>query len=363
MRRTCLHFSGFLQNLKTGTDKFKFFTTLWNKPETKDERIKEYIPEVLEESLQEQRRVIQESTSRDVIVESGHRVLLEIEKKSPTPNILPHLSKLMLEYGAKNFIALRPLSYLLYPSSLTPGGDKQPHDLILTFVDNFRQLIEEVEQNGCSPRLGSAPLTTTTSVEIPKAPIPVPQPEAEEGFLARKEASDAVSDTGPAKEVNCVENTSGNPHVSHSENPNARPTSFVNVEEPTDITMFVKVVTGMALANLHCGDISNAIHCVDISIAHAIDSTRRGALLGLKAGLLVRQKKFKEAVEVAKLAVEVSGDAQGYLHGAYALRMLKSPSEAIALLEKGMEEHPMDTSLVTQLEAAGKEVRLSLPVS
>ena len=46
--------------LKNGTS---MFTNLWSKPETKDERVKEYVPEVIEESLIEQRAVLNESTS------------------------------------------------------------------------------------------------------------------------------------------------------------------------------------------------------------------------------------------------------------------------------------------------------------
>ncbi|CCW69477.1 unnamed protein product [Phytomonas sp. Hart1] len=370
MRRTCLRFQGFFQNLKKGTDKYNLFTSLWNKPDTKDERIKEYIPEVLEESLQEQRRVIQESTTRDVIVESGHRILSEIEKKSPTPSILPHLSKIILEYGAKNIIALRPLSYLLYPSGLMSSNDRQPHDLILNFVDNFRSLIEEVEQNGCSARLSKAPSRIISAEGEPsQTPLFLSQTkddnkgeecEEKDEKTARMALNTGLMNSTALNETNLLNEPCDNADESSRETKHP-PNAFY--AEPTDITLFVQVITGMALANLHCGDIPNAIHCVEIGINHVVDPTRRGALFGLKAGLLVRQKKFKEAVEIAKLAVEASDNPQGYLHGGYALRRLNAPNEAMALLEKGVENHPMNTRIVAQLEAAEKEVRLLLPVS
>lgn len=301
---------GFLQGGSFGKDGTNFFTSLWNKPETRDERVKEYVPEVLEESLQEQRAVLRERTSRDAIVELGHKILHEMENKSPTPSIAPHLSKLLKEYGAKDLIAQRPLSYLLYPTSSVLSGGEQPHELVSGFSDNFRTLIEEVERNGCSARR-EAPAAATEKH--------APSPASGEVVMASKEEY-----------------------------------------EPMDITMFIKVASGMALANAHCNDFRNAVRCVDAGIAHAIDGERLGGLLGLKAGLLVHQRRYDEAAETAKRAVEVAGNVQGFLHGAYALRMLRRYEEAVALLEKGVEEHPMNTQLANQLEAVRKSVRLSL---
>lgn len=316
MRRTFARFG--LQGSPFGA-KSNFFTSLWNKPETKDERVKEYVPEVLEESLQEQRAVLQESTSRDVIVELGHKVLLEIENKSPTPSIAPHLNKLLREYGAKDIIAQRPLSYLLYPSSSALSGGEQPHELVANFSDNFRTLVEEVERNGCSARTVDA------------------------GAANPAEITDGTRDAeAPAADAHGVVMAGKGEY------------------EPMDVTMFIKVASGMALANMHCNDLRNAVRCTDAGIAHAVDQQRLGGLLALRAGLLVHQKKYDEAAETARLAIDASGNLQGYLHGAYALRMLRRPEELVALLERGAEEHPMNTQLADQLETAQKAASLVL---
>lgn len=324
-----------IMGITFGKNKTDFFTSLWNKPETKDERVKDYVPEVLAESLVEQRAVTQERTSRDLIVEFGHKVLNEIQNKSPTPSVSPHLNRLLLQYGAKDVIAQRPLSYLLYPSSTTVvgSGGGVPHDLVFSFVDNFRVMVEEVEQNGCSIcRDGDA------------------------GTIGKRQ------NTTPSA---AVEEAAQNDHKeerTHSA-PNSGTVIMTSLSEhePMDITMFIKVVSGMALANMHCGDYRNAVRCVDTAISHAIDKNRLGGLLGMKAGLMVHEKKFDEAVEAARLAVEASGNIQGYIHGAFALRRLGRPEEVVALLKHGVEEHPMNLELLQQLEAAGKEVKLSLP--
>lgn len=35
--------------------------------------------------------------------------------------------------------------------------------------------------------------------------------------------------------------------------------------------MFVKVLSGMALANMRCGDMKCAVKCVDVALQHARD--------------------------------------------------------------------------------------------
>ncbi|KAH9601842.1 hypothetical protein LSM04_008523 [Trypanosoma melophagium] len=328
MRRTLRFSAGFIQSLNSG--KTNFFTSLWNKPQTRDERIKEYVPEVIDESLREQRAVLAETTSRDIIVELGHKVLREIENKSPTPSIAPHLSKILREYGSKDIISQRPLSYLLYPSSMM-GGGQPSHELITNFVDNFRGLVEEVERNGCSTRSKSL------------------QERDEEGQIKGEDKSEKTHDDSESKvddTGNSVANTKSGPVIM----------TLREEHEPMDITLFIRVVSAMALANVQHGDWNNAIRCVDAGISHVIDKSRLGALLGMKAGILVHQKKYLEAVESANLAVEASGNIQGYIHGAFALRMLKKPQEAVYLLEKGREAHPMNMQIVGQMEEAQKEI-------
>ncbi|KAK7201308.1 hypothetical protein NESM_000192800 [Novymonas esmeraldas] len=329
MLRISRRLAAVLPSLNLGVNKTDFFTSLWRKPQTRDERVKEYVPEVLEESLAEQRAVLQESTSRDVIVELGNRILREIDNKSPTPSIAPHLSKLLLEYGVKDVIAQRPLSYLLYPSSSAMSAGEQAHELVSAFPDNFRAMIEEVERNGCSAKA---------------APAPKKEVQAASSSPATAAAAEAPAPVSKKRDDGVVMATQ-------------------EEYEPMDITMFVKVAAGMAMANLHCGDIRNAVRCVDAGVVHAKEASRLGGLLALKAGLLVRQKKFAEAAESAKLAVEASGNVQGYLHGAYALRQLNRTDEAVALLERGREDHPMNTLFDAQIEAIQKERKLALPAS
>ncbi|GET92815.1 hypothetical protein, conserved [Leishmania tarentolae] len=351
-----------LPSLNFGVNKTDFFTSLWSKPQTRDERVKEYVPEVLEESLEQQRAVLEESTSRDIIVELGNKILQEIDNKSPTPSIAPHLNKLLLEYGVKDVIAQRPLSYLLYPNSSALSAGEQAHELVSSFPDNFRAMIEEVERNGSS------------------AKVAVPKPAGEEGYTPTAESLVTATEheTMPSAQLNSSTavpggtastvpggSTAGDGKASSSSQHRADGVIMASKDEyePMDITMFVKVAAGMAMANLHCGDMRNAVRCVDAGIAHAKESSRLGGLLALKAGLFVRQKKFAEAAECAKLAVEASGNVQGYLHGAYALRQLNRLEEAVALLEQGREDHPMNTQFEEQIEAIQKEMKLALPAS
>ncbi|KEG15192.1 hypothetical protein DQ04_00151110 [Trypanosoma grayi] len=328
MRQTLKVCAGFLQNINSG--KNNFFTSLWNKPRTRDERIKEYVPEVIDESLQEQRAVLEESTSRDVIVDLGHKVLSEIENKSPTPSIAPHLNKILQEYGSKDVIAQRTLSYLLYPSSTMSGG-QQLHELVANFADNFRSLVDEVEKNGCSVRSKAEKSRTDNGGEEKRAEAPHDDPTRGTDTATMLSSSVATSKSGPVIMASREEH------------------------EPMDITLFIRVMSAMALANVQYGDLNNAVRCVDLAISHVVEQSRLGGLLGMKAGILVHQKKYTEALECANLAVEASGNIQGYIHGAFALRMLKKPAEAVHLLEKGRDDHPMNTQIVVYIEEAQSE--------
>ncbi|KPI85464.1 hypothetical protein ABL78_5485 [Leptomonas seymouri] len=348
--------AGFLPQIKLGSNKTDFFTSLWNKPQTRDERIKEYVPEVLEESLEEQRAVLEESTSRDVIVELGNKILREIDNKSPTPSIAPHLTKLLEQYGAKDVITQRPLSYLLYPNSSAMASGEQPHELVSAFPDNFRAMIEVVEQSGCSVKQPQPQLASSAEAAS-KATEEKDTADANETPAAESEAS-ATSFSSVA----AVEEESAAKSKSSRKEGDVIMASK-DEYEPMDITMFVKVAAGMAMANLHCNDLRNAVRCVDAGIVHAKDASRLGGLYALKAGLLVHQKKFDEALESAMRAVKASGNVQGYLHGAYALRNLNRPEDAIQLLENGQEDHPMNTQFEAQIAALKKEVKPALPAS
>lgn len=332
MRRTGGILGGFLQNLTKGKE--NFFTSLWNKPDTRDDRIKDYIPEVVEESLLEEKAVRLENNSRDVIVELGHKIILEIEKKSPTSRIAPHLSKLLKEYGSSSdLICQRPLSYLIYPtSSVLSSNAEASHDLVLNFADNFRGMIEEIERSGCSVK-------RIQSEE--KASIA-------EGVAEKNENEEAPVSSSNAKDASKGENERFEGEA---------PIVATDEEyEPLDITLFVKVTAGMALANLNCGDLRYAEKCVDTALFHAKDPQRVGGLYGMKAGILCRQKKFEEAVEAAKKAISSSQNLQGYLHGSYALHQLNRKVEEIELLEEAKEAHPMNQQVALRLSDAQKSL-------
>nr|CCD17713.1 unnamed protein product [Trypanosoma congolense IL3000] len=327
MRCTLLRRAGFLQNLKP--EKNNFFTNLWNKPRTRDESIKSYVPDVIEEGLREQRAVLQENTARDVVVELGYKVLSEIECKRPTPSIAPHLNKILTQYGYKDLIAQRPLSYLLYPCSTINTGH-QPHELVLNFTENFRSFVEEVERNGCSLRNKNQNKEEQTAESGKVSTVPTPDVNGADAI-----PSDMTSDTlksGP------VIMASADKH------------------EPMGVTLFIRILSGMSIANVQSGDLASAVRCVDAGLEYVVEPSRRGALLGMKSGILVRQRKYEEAVECAMEAVQVSGNIQGYIQGAFAMHMLHRLEEAVKFLERGREDHPMNTQLLDLMDKAVKEL-------
>lgn len=299
---------------KLGSDVFSkgrgFLGNLWNKPLTRDEQVKDYVPEVLEEALAEQRAVLAESTSRDVIVELGHKILKEIENKAATPSIAPHLAKIMSQYGGKDLISQRALSYLLYPSSSVTH--QQPHDLVVNFHENFQKLIETVEREGSSSTPAPGKEASTSSVNS----------------TAKDAAADNTQQSSPS--------------------------------EHSDIPLFAKVTAGMAMANVQCNDNKSALNCCDVALLHTKDATRKGGLLAMKAGILNRLGKFDDAAQAAKLAIEASNNPQGYIQGAAALKRLNKPEEVIGLLEKGHESHPENDVLNAQLEDVKKHQKIAL---
>lgn len=340
---------GFFQKISEG--KNSFFTSLWNKPVTRDDRIKGYIPEVVEESLLEEKAVQLENNSRDIIVELGQKIVIEIEKKSPTSRIAPSLNKLMNEYGSKDLICQRPLSYLIYPTSsaVSPSADTC-HELVLSFVDNFREMIEEIEKSGCSAR------SITKDQEKYISPLPDTNESAKSIHQEVKIESLAESSEEGTK-LKLEEHHDSRAEVFREDNKDNLGVPPCDSHEPLDITLFVKVMTGMTLANISCSDFKSAEKCVDTALLHARDTERIGGLYGMKAGILVRQKKLSQAVNSAQKAIEISHNLQGFLQGAYALHQLNRTDEELKLLKQAKEFHPMNQLIAKRYE----DVMNSLP--
>ena len=294
-------------------------TKLWFKPETRDERIKEHVPEVIEESLAEQRALLSEQTLRDQLVEHGHKIIVAIENKAPTPSIAPSLGEILKAYGlSQHLISQRALSYLIYPTTSAAAthrarGEMLP-ELISAFPEHFKEMIESIEQDGTYVNS----MFQRRQAKQKQLASPAEQKKAED----TKASGDAEEDT--AKEGEEAEQVQA---------------------EPPDVTMFVKVMSGMSLANLHCNDLSSAVKCCDAALDHVIDANRKGGVLALKSGLLIRDKRYEEAAAAALLAVEASGNLQGYLHGATALRFLGRKQDAVELLDSGLEQHPANPQL------------------
>ena len=312
---------------------------LWNKPETKDNRVKEYVPEVLEESLMEQHAVLEENTSRDIIVELGHKVLKALENKAPTPSIAPHINHIIKEFGGPHspLITQRALSYLLYPGSSTNGVNASaaaPHELVATFGDNFRSMIEHIEANGSTFHIKQ-----------------LDEDEKKQALLeagSDKEGAASVS-TSPANEGAATKKAAAPIGVTDDEHP-----------EAPDVTSLAKLSAAMALANLRCQDNTNALKCVDFALNHSSDRARRGGLYAMKAGILNSLKRYEDASEVAQLAVDTSNNVQGYLQGAAALKMLKKDVELVKLLEEGSNQHPTQEAIAKQLTTVKKNLKLSI---
>jgi hypothetical protein len=332
--------------------KRKGWSEFFWKPETRDERVKEYVPDVLEESLAEQRLVLAQQTQRDLLVEHGHKVLREIENKAPIPTLFPAVNKIMALYGHDHVITQRGLNYLLYPNSSTLYQQQVPHELVATFHDNFRSFVESVEQDGsyvhdvklpeAAAKRKAAELEAAKAGAAPAEGEAAPAVEAAEGEA--KAAEDGAS--AEAGEATPADGDSAAAAAAPAEEEAPQ-----DVAEPADVTYFVKVAAGMSMANLHIGDVANAVVCCDVAIEHVMDSSRRGGLLAMKAGLLNRQKKYELAGEAAALAVAASQNPQGYIQGAAALRFRKMDKEAVALLAAGAEAVPQHEGLTAALEA------------
>lgn len=331
----------------------KGWRDLWFKPQTRDEKIKEYVPEVIEESLQEQRAVLDERTSRDVVVELGHKVLREIENKAPTPSIAPSFNAITKEFGATDLIGQRALSYLLYPTSVKEHGRNAatPHELVENFADNLKAFIDYVEANGSASldKLNERAKATAGTPALEGTPSPAAITAGE----VTKEDAEVPNEAAPA--------ASPESEAAPSATPAATPAAAsATVEETPDVTLYVKLLAGMSLANVRCNELHAALRCCDNGIDHVIDPQRLGGLLGMKAGILNRMRRFEEAAEVAQKAIAVSNNSQGYLQGAAALKMLKREAEVVALLEKGKEQLGENPLIEAELNSAKKKFKPAL---
>lgn len=329
----------FNRSQKDEIDQKKGWSDLFFKPATRDEKIKDYVPEVLEESLAEQRAVLAQQTTRDEIVDHGHRILRELENKAPTPSIYPSLNKLLQLYGSDHLISQRALNLLLYPGASTAFQSQQPPELIAAFADNFRTFVDSIEQGGSYvhevkmvEEAKIARLAATAASDVEKI-----------------EAGDAAEGTAAADGAETPAEEAEAPTAKAEAVPAQEPQA--HVAEPPDVTYFVKVVAAMGMANLQINDHQSALQCCDAALQHVMDDSRKGGLLGLKAGVLVKMKRYDDAVAAANLAIEASQNAQGYLQGATALRLAGKKDEAVAMLEAGVEALPGHDAIVAQIEA------------
>ena len=321
----------------------KKWTDLFWKPDTKDERVKGHVPEVLEESLAEQRAVLSHQTTRDTIVEHGHKVLREIENKAPTPSIFPAVNNILKLYGSEHLISQRGLNLLVYPGSAAVYQQNQAPELISAFQDNFKTFVDSVEQNGSFVHDVKMPAIAEAEERLKleaSEPAKAKEGSDEEGAEAATTTTNAEASSGDATAAAA---DAGEESIVAFELPDA---------EPADVTYFVKCISGMAMANVQIGDCASALRCCDLALEHVIDDSRKGGVLALKAGVQIKLKDYAGAHESALAAIAASSqNPQGYLQGATALRFLKRPEEATALLTEGVEANPGNEDVANYLAA------------
>ena len=83
----------------------------------------------------------------------------------------------------------------------------------------------------------------------------------------------------------------------------------------------------------------------------------------MKAGILIRMKKYEEAFEAAQKSIAASNNIQGYLHGATSLSKLRRDGEVVSLLEKAKESFPQNADVSRLLASAKKDYKPQLAAS
>lgn len=316
--------SGAFQSFDDERGQKKGWKDLFFKPQTRDERVKDYIPEVLEESLAAQRAVLaKENTERDLIVEYGQKMLKDLENKAPVTNMFPSFVALLKLYKKENLVSQRSMHLLMYPGSTQHGTVNQQGlpELVSSFSENLRAFIDTVEQNG----------SYVHDVKWNKKNAAKQLGEGSDKKIAGQ------LEAGSSKNSAVVDDDS--------------PVALADETEPSDITLYVKCLAGMSMANARINDHVSAIRCCDAALEHAMDPSRKGGVYALKAGLLVQQKKFLEAAETAKLAIDCAPqNPQGYLHGSTALRLMGKPDDAVEMLKLAAETMPGNDSIAALLE-------------
>ena len=310
----------------------KGWKELFFKPQTRDERVKDYVPEVLEESLAAQRAVLaKENTERDLIVEHGQKMLKDLENKAPVTNMFGSFQALLKLYKKENLVTQRAMHLLMYPSSTQVGTVTQAAvpELVSSFGENFRAFIDTVEQNGSYVHDVKWKAAAAAAAAAPAIAIG-DGASADAKQLEAGAAGLEVGSGGGDATTNATTTAEG--QIANEDEPVAPAAET----EPLDITLYIKCLAGMSMANARLNDTTTAIKCADAALEHAMDPNRKGGVLALKAGLLVQAKKYIEAAETAQLAIACApNNAQGYLQGATAMRLMGKGDEAVELLKLG----------------------------
>jgi tetratricopeptide (TPR) repeat protein len=340
LRRNSIYFmsmTGAFQSHEEERATKKGWKDLFFKPQTRDERVKDYVPEVLEESLAAQRAVLaKENTERDLIVEYGQKMLKDLENRAPVTNMFPVFNSLLKLYKKENLVSQRSMHLLMYPGSTQHGTVNQQAlpELVQSFSENLRTFIDTVEQNG------SYVHDVKWKKDNSKKSNDKTTKQLGEGSHNNNKVAGQLEDGTKKKEAEVDDDS---------------PTALSEEAEPMDITLYVKCLAGMSMANARIHDYPSAIKCCDAALEHAMDPNRKGGVYALKAGLLVQSKKFLEAVETARLAIDCAPqNPQGYLHGSTAYRLMGKYEEAVELLKLGSENMPGNDSITALLEKTEK---------
>lgn len=354
---------GFMSDQEEKATK-KGWKDLFFKPKTRDERVKDYIPEVLEESLAAQRAVLaHQNTERDLIVEHGQKMLKDLENKAPVTNMFSAFVALFKLYKQENLVSQRAMHLLMYPGSTQVGAVSQQAmpELVNSFAENLRNFIDTVEQKGSyvhdvkwkssKKQQQQQQLEGKSPIQLEAAAAATAEGKSEtkqDGEMNGQQQQQAVVDENgqPAAEK---------PKSQFQQENIEEPAAAPEEAEPLDVTLYVKCLAGMSMANARLNDTKTALRCCDAALEHVMDPNRKGGVFAMKAGLLVQSKKYIEAANAARMAIECApNNAQGYLQGASALRLAGRPHEAVDLLKLGLENMPKNAAVAALLEKTEK---------